>query len=67
MQYLYLNILQIGEREIPTVKYVDGLVLLDKEEIVLYGMLVGLETLLHRHECGEKNNENFDTVISWRS
>jgi hypothetical protein len=50
------------------VKYVDGLVLLAKEEMELYGMLVGVG----KHYGIEMNveggsNENFDTAISWRT
>lgn len=37
------NILQIGGQVMCTVKYVDDLVLLAKEEMVLYGMLVGVK------------------------
>jgi hypothetical protein len=43
-------------------------VLLDKEEIVLYGMLVGVGKHCEIDMNVErKNNENFDTAISWRS
>jgi len=61
--------LQIGGQVIRTMKYVDGLVLLAKEEMELYGMVAGVGKHLgiEMNVRKKTNNENFSTAISWRT